>query len=294
MSVQLPGPLVSPGWLAANLARPGLKLMDASWYLPAEKRDPAAEFEAEHIEGAVFFDIDGVRDPNNPLPHMLPSARLFAEEMARLGISNSDAVVVYDGAGLFSAPRAWWTLRIFGHDNVAALDGGLPAWRAANLPTTAGPAIPGPGKFEAAFRAELVRDLGQMLGNLEKQAEQVVDARGRGRFDGSEPEIRAGVRSGHIPGSVNLPYPGLINTADKSLLPPDLLAAAFTECGVDLARPIVTTCGSGISASLLALALFVCGHTGAAVYDGSWTEWGGRSDTPTELSYAPLSGLPDI
>ena len=285
MSVQLPGPLVSPAWLAMNLAQPDLKLIDASWYLPAEKRNPTAEFEAEHIKGAVFFDIDGVCDPDNPLPHMLPSPTLFSEEMARLGISNSDAIVVYDGAGLFSAPRAWWTLRIFGHDNVAVLDGGLPAWRATNLPTGTGPGPgPGPAKFEATFRVELVRYLAQMLGNLDQQAEQVIDARGRGRFDGSEPEIRPGVRSGHIPGSTNLPYPELINAANKSLLPPDLLAAAFAERGVDLARPIVTTCGSGISASLLALALFVCGHTGAAVYDGSWTEWGGRSDTPTEPS----------
>ncbi len=284
MSVQLPGPLVSPAWLAANLAQPGLKLMDASWYLPADKRDPAAEFEAGHIEGSVFFDIDGVRDPGNPLPHMLPSAPLFGEEMARLGISNSDTIIVYDGAGLFSAPRAWWTLRIFGHDNVAVLDGGLPAWRAANLPIVTGPTASDSAKFKAVFRPELVRDLAQMLGNLEQRAEQVVDGRGRGRFDGSEPEIRAGVRSGHIPGSVNLPYPDLIDAADKSLLPPDLLAAAFAERGVDLARPIVTTCGSGISASLLALALYVCGHTGAAVYDGSWTEWGGRSDTPTAPS----------
>ena len=284
MSVQLPGPLVSPTWLATNLAKPYLKLLDASWYLPAEKRDPAAEFEAEHIEGAVFFDIDGIRDPDNPLPHMLPSPPLFAAEMARLGISNSDAVVVYDGAGLFSAPRAWWTLRIFGHDNVAVLDGGQPAWRATNLPTGTGSATPGPGKFEATFRVELVRNLAQMLRNLDQQAEQVVDARGRGRFDGSEPEIRPGVRSGHIPGSTNLPYPELIDAVDKSLLPPDMLAAAFAERGVDLARPIVTTCGSGISASLLALALFVCGHTDAAVYDGSWTEWGGRSDTPKEPS----------
>ncbi len=285
MSLQLPGPLVSPAWLARNLAQADLKLIDASWYLPAEKRNPTAEFESEHIEGAVFFDIDGVCDPDNPLPHMLPSPVLFSEEMVKLGISNSDAIVVYDGAGLFSAPRAWWTLRIFGHDNVAVLDGGLPAWRAANLPIGTGPGPgPGPGKFEATFRVELIRYFAEMLRNLDQQSEQVIDARGRGRFDGSEPEIRPGVRSGHIPGSTNLPYPELINAANKSLLPPDLLAAAFAERGVDLARPIVTTCGSGISASLLALALFVCGHTGAAVYDGSWTEWGGRSDTPTEPS----------
>ena len=284
MSVEMPRPLVSRDWLAKHLAAPDLKVVDASWYLPAEQRDPAAEFEAAHIEGTVFFDIDGVRDPDNPLPHMLPSAQQFGEEMARLGISNGDAIVVYDGAGLFSAPRAWWTLRIFGHDNVAVLAGGLPAWRAANLPTAAGPVAPGAGSFEAEFRPELVRNLDQMLANLDQPAEQVVDARGRGRFDGSEPEIRPGVRSGHIPGSRNLPYPDLIDAADHTLLPPNRLAAAFAERGVDITRPIVTTCGSGISASLLALALFVCGHTDAAVYDGSWTEWGGRSDTPTELS----------
>ena len=291
MSVELPGPLVTAAWLAEHLAEPGVKVMDASWYLPAEQRDPAAEFAAAHIEGAVFFDIDCVRDPDNPLPHMLPSRQIFADEMARLGISNGDAVIVYDGAGLFSAPRAWWTMRVFGHDNVALLDGGLPAWRAANLPIASGPAAPGSGpatpgaaKFEAGFRPELVRDLARMLGNLQERAEQVVDARGRGRFEGSEPEIRPGVRSGHIPGSLNLPYAELIDAADQTLLPANRLAAAFAELGVDLARPIVTTCGSGISAALLALALFVCGHDGAAVYDGSWTEWGGRSDTPTEPS----------
>ena len=284
MSVKMPRPLVSPAWLSEHLAAPDVKMMDASWYLPAEQRDPAAEFEAAHIEGAVFFDIDGVRDPDNPLPHMLPSAQQFGEEMARLGISNGDAIVVYDGAGLFSAPRTWWTLRIFGHDKVAVLAGGLPAWRAANLPSAAGPAAPGSGSFKVEFRPELVRNLDQMLANLDQPAEQVVDARGRGRFDGSEPEIRPGVRSGHIPGSRNLPYPDLIDAADHCLLPPNRLAAAFAEQGVDITRPIVTTCGSGISASLLALALFVCGHPGAAVYDGSWTEWGGRDDTPTELS----------
>jgi len=284
MSVQLPGPLVTTAWLAAHRTAPDLKLIDASWYLPAEQRDPAAEFEAAHIEGAVFFDIDGVRDPDNPLPHMLPSPPRFAEEMARLGISNSDAVIIYDGAGLFSAPRAWWTLRIFGHDNVSVLDGGLPAWRAADLATVAGPATPGAGSFKAAFRPELVRDLAQMLDNVDRSVEQVVDARGRGRFDGSEPEIRPGVRSGHIPGSCNLPYPDLVDAGDKTLLPPARLAAAFAAQGVDLERPIVTTCGSGISASLLVLALSVCGHPNAAVYDGSWTEWGGRDDTPTAVS----------
>ena len=285
MSVQLPGPLVSPAWLATKLAQPDLKLIDASWYLPVEKRDPAAEFETEHIEGAVFFDIDGVRDPDNPLPHMLPSPPLFAAEMAKLGISNSDAVVVYDGTGLFSAPRAWWTLRIFGHDNVAVLDGGQPAWRATNLPTGTGSATPGPGKFEATFRVELVRNLAQMLRNLDQQAEQVVDARGRGRFDGSEPEIRPGVRSGHIPGSTNLPYPELIDAVDKSLLPSDMLAAAFAERGVDLARPIVTTCGSGISACQLILAHAVLGRPLPRLYPGSWSAW--SSDPARPVATGP-------
>ena len=282
MAVTLPGPLVSVAWLGEHLGTPGLKLVDASWYLPADARQPRAEFETAHIEGAVFFDIDGIREPDNPLPHMLPSASLFAREMAKLGLGNQDAIIVYDGAGLFSAPRAWWSLRLFGHDNVAVLDGGLPAWRAAGNATFSGTPTPDAAEFKAGFRPHLVRDLAQMTENMEGGGEQVVDARGRGRFDGSEPEIRPGIRSGHIPGSHNLPYAEIIDGGEKTLLPADRLAAAFSATGVDLARPIVTTCGSGISAAVLALALFVCGHTEAAVYDGSWTEWGGRENTPIE------------
>ncbi|MBT3170422.1 MAG: 3-mercaptopyruvate sulfurtransferase [Rhodospirillaceae bacterium] len=280
MAVQLPGPLVSPAWLAQHLGVPGLKVVDASWYMPADARDPAGEFEAAHIEGAVFFDIDGIKDLDNPLPHMLPNAPLFAQAMASLGLSNHDAIIVYDGTGVFSAPRAWWSLRIFGHDNVAVLDGGLPAWRASGNGTVSGTPSPEPTVFNAKFRPELVRSLAQIRDNLEGGAEQVVDARGSGRFDGVEPEVRPGVRSGHIPGSTNLPYPALIDGASNSLLPADKLAAAFSAHDIDLARPIVTSCGSGISAAVLALAMHICGHTNAAVYDGSWTEWGGRDDTP--------------
>ncbi len=282
MNTQLPGSLVSPAWLAEHLKATDVKIMDASWHLPGEKRDPAAEFEKTHIEGAVFFNIESVRDPDNPLPHMLPSPERFAKHMARLGISNSDAIIAYDSAGLFSAPRAWWTLRVFGHDRVAVLDGGLPAWRAARLATFSGPALPDASTFDADFRPELVRDLAQMLSNVETKSEQVIDARGHGRFVGNEPEVRPGLRSGHIPGSANLPYSELINPADKSLLPADKIEAALANRGIDMTKPVVTTCGSGISASLLALALFACGHSDVAVYDGSWTEWGGRDDTPLE------------
>ncbi len=282
MSAELPSPLVTPAWLAEHLTAPDVQVMDASWYLPGEARDPTAEFEEAHIEGAVFFDIDGVRDTDNPLPHMLPAPGVFAAEMARLGISNGDIVVAYDSAGLFSAPRAWWMLRVFGHDRVAVLNGGLPAWRAAGFSTVSGPATPVAGAFDAGFRPALVRDLAQMRRNLESESEEVVDARGHGRFVGSDPEVRPGLRSGHIPGSRNLPYPELVDAADKTLLPPDRIEAAFAGQGVDMTRPIVTTCGSGISASLLALALFTCGHDAAAVYDGSWTEWGGRDETPAD------------
>lgn len=282
MNTELPGPLVSPGWLAKHQTAPDIKIMDASWYLPGEQRNPAAEFEETHIEGAVFFDIDGVCDTENHLPHMLPTPHRFADHMSRLGISSGDTVIAYDGAGLFSAPRAWWTLRVFGHDRVAVLDGGLLAWHAAGLATISGPTVPDMGAFNPSFRPELVRNLAQMLNNIATKSEQVVDARGHGRFVGSEPEVRPGLRSGHIPGSTNLPYLELLNATDKSLLPPHKIETAFACRGIDITRPVVATCGSGISASLLALALFVCGHSDVAVYDGSWTEWGGREDTPLQ------------
>lgn len=274
--------LVTTEWLAAHLGDSSLKVVDGSWYLPTEGRDPAAEFEAAHIPGAVFFDIDKIADPGSALPHMLPKSDMFDEWMGAMGLSNDDRIVVYDGPGLFSAPRVWWTFRVFGHDDVQVLAGGLEKWKAEGRPLESGAASPKPAVFHARFRPELARDIGQVRDNIELRAEQLIDARSAGRFEGSEPEPRAGLRSGHVPGSLNLPYGEVVDSATGGLLPADRLRAKFADAGANLDRPIVTTCGSGVTASLLALALYELGHDTVAVYDGSWTEWGGRDDTPIE------------
>lgn len=274
--------LVTTEWLAAHLGGPALKVVDASWYLPTEGRNPAAEFEAAHIPGAVFFDIDEIADTSSALPHMLPKPEQFGEWMGALGFSNNDRIVVYDGPGLFSAPRVWWTFRVFGHDDIAVLSGGVAKWKAEGRPLESGAVSPKPGVFHARLRRELVRDIGQVRDNIERRSDQVIDARSAGRFEGTDPEPRPGLRSGHVPGSLNLPYGELVDTATGGLLPADRLRARFADAGANLDRPIVTTCGSGVTASLLALALYQLGHDTVAVYDGSWTEWGGRDDTPIE------------
>jgi thiosulfate/3-mercaptopyruvate sulfurtransferase len=280
------GPVVSTGWLADHLGDSDLRVVDGSWHMPHLARDPRTEFVQAHIPGAVFFDIDAVADRGTDLPHMLPSPEEFAAAAGALGIGSEDRVVVYDVRGVVSAARVWWTFRAFGHEAVAVLDGGLPKWKAEGRPLVNGWPVPSPRRFIAKPRPELLRDFERIRANLVSHREQVVDARSAGRFAGTEPEPRRGLRGGHIPGSVNLPYERLYRP-DATLLPPPELRRAFETAGVDLERPIATTCGSGITASVLALALHVVGHRDAAVYDGSWAEWGGRADTPVEPTRAP-------
>ncbi len=280
----LPTPVVDGVWLGAHLGEPDLRVVDATWYLPRLKRDARAEFGQAHIPGAVYFDIDAVADRETALPHMLPDPGAFARAVGALGIGEGDRVVAYGGRHLIASARVWWTFRVFGHDRVAVLDGGLPKWRAEGRPIESGDPISTPCAFTARFRADLVADLTRLSRNLVSRRDQVLDARSRGRFDGTEPEPRPGLRSGHIPGSLSLPYDRLFHDGDGRLLPADALRRAFEEARLDLERPVVTTCGSGVSAAVLALGLHVLGHPGVAVYDGSWSEWGGRTDTPVERS----------
>jgi thiosulfate/3-mercaptopyruvate sulfurtransferase len=275
------GPVVSTGWLAERLGDPGLRILDATWYLPHLRRDAQAEFREAHIPGAVYFDIDAIADRQQGLPHMLPDAATFAEAVGALGVGDGDRVVVYGGKHLIASARVWWTFRTFGHDRIAVLDGGFPRWREEGRPVEAGAPSPARRHFTARFRPDLVTALDGVRRNLETRAVQVVDARSAGRFAGTEPEPRAGVRSGRIPGSLNLPYDGLFRP-DGSLLPAGDLRRRFEDARVDLAQPIATTCGSGVSACVLALGLHLAGRPDVPVYDGSWTEWGGREDVPVE------------
>jgi thiosulfate/3-mercaptopyruvate sulfurtransferase len=278
--------LVTTEWLAKHLGDPDLRVVDGSWHMPQAKRDPAREFEDGHIPGAVFFDIDRIADTASGLPHMLPSPEVFARAVGELGIGDDHRVVVYDSRGVVSAARVWWTFRVFGHDAVMVLDGGLPKWRAENRPVERGAATRTSRRFTPRFRPELVRDFAQVRANVASGREQVLDARSRGRFAGTEPEPRAGLRGGHIPGSLNLPYDEL-HAPDGTLRPATDLRKAFKDAGVDVNRPVITTCGSGITASVLALALHEVGRADAAVYDGSWTEWGAREDAPVERQDRP-------
>jgi thiosulfate/3-mercaptopyruvate sulfurtransferase len=274
-------PLVTTDWLAKHLADPDLRVVDGTWHMPQTGRNARAEFEAAHIPGAVFFDIDAIADRTTSLPHMLPTAEDFGAAVGALGIGNSHRVVVYDVRGVVSAARVWWTFRTFGHEAVSVLDGGLRKWQTEGRPVEHGGSAPARRAFTARLHPELVRDLEAMRANLAGGTTQVLDARSAGRFAGTEPEPRAGLRGGHIPGSLNLPYETLYR-ADGTLKPPDELRAALTAAGVDLDRPVVTSCGSGVTASVLALALYLVGRRDVAVYDGSWSEWGARADTPVE------------
>lgn len=272
--------LVSTDWLGAHLDAPGVVVVDASYHLPHMRRDAAAEYQASHLPGAVFFDIDGIKDHDNPLPHMVPPPGEFAEAMEALGISNTDHVVAYDTHGLMSAGRAWWMLRLFGHDRVSVLDGGLPKWRQEKRQLAAGAVRRPKGRFAAGFRPSLLRTLPQMTANLTSHRDIVVDARAAGRFEGTVPEPRAGLRGGHIPGSRNLPYDRLLDPVTKTMLSPERIRALFAQGGIDRNAPIVCSCGSGVTATVLALALHVAGKTDAAIYDGSWSEWGAAAYTP--------------
>lgn len=278
-AVPLPA-LVSTDWLAERLARPAVRVLDASWYLPTSGRAAAPEYAAAHIPGALFFDLDATSDRASPLPHMLPDAAAFARAMSALGLDDRDDLVVYDGSGTnISAARAWWTFRAFGHPRVAVLDGGLPKWRREGRPLEAGQATPPAGRFTASLDQDAVRDLAAMRRLADEGREQVVDMRSAGRFAGTEPEPRPGLRGGHIPGSRNLPSHELV-APDGTMLPADALRRRIEAAGIDPSRPVVATCGSGTSACTLLLALHLLGTDRAALYDGSWTEWGGRDDTP--------------
>jgi thiosulfate/3-mercaptopyruvate sulfurtransferase len=275
-------PVVTTPWLAARLGSPGLRVIDGSWYLPGSGRDAAAEYLAGHIPGAVFFDLDASSDAGTSLPHMLPSPEAFAARMSALGIANSDEVVVYDGSGVnLSAARVWWTFRVFGHQTVAVLDGGLGKWTAEHRPLETGEVRLPPTRFVSSFNSALVRSLAAVRANLEHRREQVVDMRSAGRFAGEAPEPRPGLRAGHIPGSRNLPFTDLVGP-DGTILPEDELRRRIAAAGIDLSQPIVATCGSGTTACTLLLSLELLGHRDTALYDGSWTEWGGQLDTPVE------------
>ncbi len=269
-------PLISTTELAARMNDPSLRIIDGSWHL--DGRDARADFEAGRIPGAVFFDLDAVSDHTTDLPHMLPTAAAFAEAVGALGIAETDTIVIYDTVGLFSAARVWWTFRIMGATDVLVLDGGLPQWQAEGRPIdTAAPSTPAPATFHATFAADAVADVPTVMAALTGDA-QVVDARPAARFLGQTPEPRPGLRSGHMPGAVNLPMKSVLDDHGR-LKRGEALATTFRQAGIDVEQPIVTTCGSGITAAVLTLALAELG-TDSRLYDGSWAEWGGRSDTP--------------
>ena len=268
-----PKTLVSTQWLAAHLKDPDLRVLDASWYLPGSERDPFAEYQRAHIPGARFFDLDDVSDHRSDLPHMVPPVEKFMSRMRAIGVGDGHQIVVYDGSGLFSAPRVWWLFKLMGQMDIAVLDGGFPKWQAEGHPVEDLPPILRDRHMMVRRQNHMVKDVTQVSAASKLGESEIVDARSPGRFYGKDPEPRPGLRAGHIPGSKNVFYKDLLK-ADDTMKSPDEMRQVFVEAGVDLGKPVITSCGSGVTAAILSLGLTRMGKTDHSLYDGSWTEWG--------------------
>lgn len=277
MALDDPKTLVSTDWLEAHLKDPDLRILDASWYLPDMGRDAKADYALAHIPGARFFDIDGISDQRSDLPHMAPPPEKFVSRMRAMGVGDGHQIVIYDGAGLFSAARVWWTFRLMGKTDVAVLDGGFAKWQAEGRPVEDMPPVLRDRHITVSRQAHMVKDVTQVAAAAKLGDHEIVDARSPGRFGGEEPEPRPGLRQGHIPNSKNVHYRALLN-ADGTMKAPDALRAAFDAAGADLSKPVITTCGSGVTAAILNLALERIGKFDHSLYDGSWAEWGMYND----------------
>lgn len=285
MAYDDPKTLVSTEWLAAHLKDPDLRILDASWYMPAEARDAKAEFAKAHIPNARFFDIDDISDHRSDLPHMAPPVEKFMSRLRAMGVGDGHQVLVYDGSGLFSAARVWWLFKLMGQDNIAVLDGGLPKWLSEGRPVNDEDPVIRDRHMTVRRRAEMVKDVTQVSSASKLGDYEIVDARAPERFRGDVPEPREGLRSGHIPGAKNVFFKSLLN-GDQTLKSPAEVKAIFEGAGVDLAKPVITSCGSGVTAAVLSLALEAIGKTDHSLYDGSWTEWGAFPTVPVATGEA--------